>query len=74
MTGRSGDGITDLAKLAGEVTQAVVEVEAQMLHLVQAEIDALGNLVLTPQKHPQTEAEKRQAEAEVEDGFDNMPV
>lgn len=74
MTKSPEEGMVDLARLAGEVTQAVVEAEVQVLHLVQAEMDALGNLVLMPARHPQTEAEKRLAEAEVEDGFDNMPV
>lgn len=74
MTRTPEEGMVDLAKLAGEMTEAVVEAEVQMLHLVQAEMDALGNLVLTPPKHPMTEAEKLAAEAEVEEGFDNMPV
>lgn len=74
MTKAPEEGLADLAKLAGEVTGAVIEAEAQMLHLVQAEMDALGNLVLSPPKLPMTEAEKLAAEAEVEEGFDNMPV
>lgn len=74
MTKSPEEGMVDLAKLAGEMTQAVVEAEAQMLHMVQAEMDALGNLVLMPPRHPQTEEEKRAEEAAIEDGFDNMPV
>ena len=64
----------DLAKLAGEMTEAVVEAESQVLHMVQAEMDALGNLVLMPPKAHKTEDEKRAEEAAIEDGFDNMPV
>jgi hypothetical protein len=74
MTKSAEEGLVDAARLAGEVTKAVVEAEVQMLHLVQAEMDALGNLILTPPKPGQTEAEKREAEAEVEASFDNMPV
>lgn len=74
MTRTPAEGMADLAKLAGEVTQVFAQTEVQMLHLVQAEMDALGNLILTPPRHPQTEAEKRTEDAEVEEGFDNMPV
>jgi hypothetical protein len=74
MTKTPEDGMVALAKLAGDMAQVVFETEAQMLHVVQAEMDTLGNLVLSPPSHPMTEAEKLRAEAEVEDGFDNMPV
>lgn len=74
MTKTPEESLVDLAKLAGEVTQAVVEAETQVLHMVQAEMDALGNLVLMPPKHPATEAERLAEEEAVEEGFDNMPV
>ena len=74
MTKTPEDGLVQMAKLAGEVTQAVIEAEAQALHLVQAEMDALGNLILTPPRQPATEADRLADEARIEDGFDNMPV
>ena len=51
-------------------SRLLAEQEAQALHLVQAEIDALGALVLTPHKAGDAAAQ----EAETEAGFDNMPV
>lgn len=70
MTKTPADAMVDMARLAGEMVQAVAEQEALALHMVQAEMEALGNLALHPQKHPPTPED----EAEVEAGFDNMPV
>lgn len=74
MTDKPEPGLVALARLAGEVSQAVIEAEVQALQLVQAEVDALGNLALVPGPRPETEAERKAREAEVEEGFDNMPV
>lgn len=70
MTRTPADGMVQLAKLAGAMVGALAEQEAQALHLVQAEMDALGNLVLTPHKV----GDAKEREAEIEAGFDNMPV
>lgn len=65
------ENMVELARLGGELVQAVVEQEVQVLHLVQAEMDALGNLVMNPPKQAEPGAT---AEDEAEAAFDNMPV
>ena len=70
MTKTPADSMIDLAKLAGQAIDVMIEQEVQALHLVQAEMDALGDLILTPAKS----ADPRLSEAEIEAGFDNMPV
>ena len=74
MTKTPAETMVDMARLAGEMVQAVVEQEAQVLHLVQAEVDALGNLVLSRSVKADPAASDAEAEAEIEAGFDNMPV
>lgn len=70
MTKTPADSMIDLAKLAGQAIDVMIEQEVQALHLVQAEMDALGDLILAPAKS----ADPRLSEAETEAGFDNMPV
>lgn len=70
MTKTPADSLVELAKMAGGMVEAIAVQEAQMLHLVQAEMDALGNLVLAPA----VKGKAKPTDAEVEAGFDNMPV
>ena len=70
MTKTPQETMIDMARLAGEMAEAIAEQEAQVLHLVQAEMDALGNLAMTPPKVLDVKTD----EAEIEAGFDNMPV
>ena len=74
MTKTPAESMVQMAKLAvemaSEMVGAIAEQEAQVLHLVQAEMDALGNLVLTAHKA----TDPKEIEAETEAGFDNMPV
>jgi DNA-binding IclR family transcriptional regulator len=83
MTRTPDEEMAELARLTGEVVQAVIEQEAQVLHLVQAEIAALGALVQpvvpstgTPEAGSAQPAAARAAEQEAEDeaAFDNMPI
>jgi hypothetical protein len=69
MTKTPAEGMVELAKLAGEFVEAVVEQEAQALHLMQVELEALAK----PHTKP-TEAEAAQQEADTESSFNNMPV
>ena len=65
MTKTPADGMVELAKLAGGFVEAVVEQEAQALHLMQVEFEAM----VRPQPKP--------VEGVAQDGdapFDNMPV
>ncbi len=70
MTKTPADSMVELARLAGGMVETIVQQEAQALHMVQAEMDALGNLVLTPRKS----VDPKVLDAEIEAGFDNMPV
>jgi hypothetical protein len=70
MTKTPEEIIVEMAKLTGEMVEAIAEQEALALHLVQAEVDALGNLVAMPPKVGDPKAQEEQTEA----GFDNMPV
>ena len=70
MTKTPADSMVDLAKLAGQAIDVMIKQEVQALHLVQAEMDALGDLILAPAKS----TDPRLSEAEIEAGFDNMPV
>ena len=60
-------GLSDLAKLAGEIVEVVVRQETEVLRAAQAEMEVLlkGGAArpVTPQ-----------SEAEVEATFDNLPV
>jgi hypothetical protein len=70
MTKTPAEEMADLAKVATGLVEAVVRQEVQMLHLVEAELEVLakaGHKPATPQ-------EAQAAEAEIEAGFDNMPV
>lgn len=64
--------ITSLADLAGQTAEQSVRVGAMGLGLLLAEMQALGALM--PGHVPTSEADARAHEAEVEAGFDNMPV
>jgi hypothetical protein len=70
MTKTPAESMVQMAKLAGDMVEAIAEQEAQVLHLVQAEMDVLGNLVLTAHKA----TDPKEVDAEVEASFDNMPV
>lgn len=70
MTKTPVENMAQLARLAGEMVEAIVEQDLQVLQLVQAEIKALGTISLIPVAAP----DRRAAEAEIEAGFDNMPV
>ena len=70
MTKTPAENLLDLARLSGAMVQALAVQEAKVLHLVRAEMDALGNLVLTPRKA----TDPKDYEAETEASFDNMPV
>ena len=63
------EGRADLARLAGSFVAAVAEQEAQMLHLMQAELGVLAK----PRTRPAPGAAAR-TEAETEASFDNMPI
>jgi hypothetical protein len=69
MTKTPAEGMVELAKMAGEFVEAVVEQEAQALHLMQVELEVLAKPLTKP-----TEAEAAQQEEETESSFDNMPV
>jgi hypothetical protein len=65
MTKTPADGMVELARLAGGFVEAVAEQEAQVLHLMQVEFEAM----VRPQPKP--------VEGAAQDGdapFDNMPV
>lgn len=68
---------TGMAALMGEAVEVMAAGQAIGLALLKAEMDALAS-VLPGMDVPETEAEveARRAieEAEVESGFDNMPV
>ncbi len=57
-------GPLDLARIAGEMAEAVAEEEARLLREMQG----------LAKPTPKTEAEKKKAEDETDEGFDNMPV
>ena len=66
MTKQKTPDIADLAQLSSALVGAVVEQEVQVLHLMQAEVEALTKGISLPQ----TPA----SEAETEASFDNMPI
>lgn len=70
MTKTPTENMAHLVKLAGEMVEAIAEREVQVLHLVQAEMKALGTISLIPVAAP----DPRTTEAEIEASFDNMPV
>jgi hypothetical protein len=61
-----------LAEMAAQVLAGLPAATEAQMRLAIAEMEAL--MRLTPGTPPQTEAERIEAEAAVEDGFDNMPV
>ncbi len=63
-------GPTDLATLAKDTAAVLVSQEVQLLHLIQAEVAVLGQMMGAGAKAH----DPRSTEAEVEAGFDNMPV
>lgn len=63
------EGMVELAALAGNLVEAVVEQEAQMLHLMQVEMEAL-----TRPPAPAAPVDPAAQEAATEAAFDNMPV
>lgn len=63
------DPILTVAGAALAMGEAVLVAEAQII----AEAMTLAGRVASPAK-PETEAERARHEAEVEEGFDNMPV
>lgn len=65
----TGDPLLDAAAAAVSLGEAVIVAEAQVL----AEALAIAGVMAAP-AHPETEAERLRHEAEVEDGFDNLPV
>jgi hypothetical protein len=66
---KSADPLVDATTAAVGLGEAVIEAEARLL----AEAMALAGTVASPRK-PETEAERLRHEAEVEEGFDNLPV
>lgn len=69
MTKTPAEGMVELAKLAGGLVEAVVEQEAQMLHLMQVEMEALARPLT-----PAAPADPAAQEAATEASFDNMPI
>ena len=67
MTKTPTEAIVELARLAGQLAEVAAEQEAQVLHQVQAELAAIGQV-------PAVAVPKAQREAEIEASFDNMPV
>ena len=66
MTRTPEENMLHLAKLAGEMVEAIVEQEVQVAHLVQAEIKAFEQITRMP--------DRKATEAKTEAAFDNMPV
>ena len=69
MSKTPAEGMVELAKLAGGLVEAVVEQEAQMLHLVQVEMEALARPA-----HPATPKEAEAQQEDTEASFDNVPI
>lgn len=67
-----------MARAAGEATAAAMAGQAAGLNLLWAEMQALARMMpgaaAEPPAEPEDEAARRQAEAETEANFDNMPV
>jgi|APEBP8051073178_1049388.scaffolds.fasta_scaffold00054_65 hypothetical protein len=61
-----------LAEMAGQFLAGLPAATEAQMRLAMAEMEAL--MRLTPATPPRTDAERQEAEAAVEDGFDNMPV
>jgi hypothetical protein len=78
MTANQPRGLDEIARVAGEMTAAAVAGQAAGLNLLFSEMQALMGLMpgaATEVPPPAAdEAARRAAEAEVEAGFDNMPV
>lgn len=78
MTGTNPKGLDDIARVAGEMTAAAMAGQAAGLNLLFSEMQALMGLMpgaATEAPPPAAdEAARRAADAEVEAGFDNMPV
>lgn len=60
----------DLATLAIDTAAVLANQEVQLLHLIQAEVEALGHMMGAGEKA----RDPKTTEAEIEAGFDNMPV
>lgn len=78
MSGTDRNGLQDIARVAGEMTAAAMAGQVAGLNLLFTEMQALMQMMpgapaqMTPPAGD--EAGRRTAEAEVEAGFDNMPV
>jgi hypothetical protein len=72
-SGPGDNPLTTLATLAGEMVEAG---EAAALGLFQAELSAMSALLgpTPPQDPAAKEAAARKDEAEIEAGFDNLPI
>ena len=69
--------LTDMAGLMGEAVEAAAVGQAMGLALLRAEMEALSKVMPgadEPEDAAQAEARHAAEEAEIEQGFDNMPV
>ena len=78
MSGTDRSAMQDIARVAGEMTAAAMAGQAAGLNLLFSEMQALMQMMpgATAQVAPPAgdEAGRRATEAEIEAGFDNMPV
>ena len=69
--------LTDIAGLMGEAVEAAAAGQAMGLAVLRAEMEALSKMMpgaVSEEDAAQAEARHAAEEAEIEAGFDNMPV
>lgn len=69
--------LTEVAGLMGEAVEAAAAGQAMGLALLRAEMEALSQVMpgaAAPEDAAEAEARHAAEEAEIEAGFDNMPV
>lgn len=70
----AGTGMTEMAALMGATVEAAANAQVMGLSLLKAEMAALAQMMPGQESDPVTEARRAAEEAEIEAGFDNMPV